>query len=86
MADHGPHLRADRDHGQDRTQRRDRQRLESVIASVKAGGTIGEPLKHAGVFPPMVGQMVGVGEETGALDTMLSKIAECYEDEVAAIK
>jgi type IV pilus assembly protein PilC len=58
--------------------------MVSVIASVKAGGTIGEPLKHAGVFPPMVGQMVTVGEETGALDTMLSKIADFYEDEVAA--
>jgi type IV pilus assembly protein PilC len=58
--------------------------MADVIASVKAGGTIGEPLKHAGVFPPMVGQMVTVGEETGALDTMLSKIADFYEDEVAA--
>jgi type IV pilus assembly protein PilC len=58
--------------------------MGNVIASVKAGGTIGEPLKQAGVFPPMVGQMVTVGEETGALDTMLSKIAEFYEDEVAA--
>ena len=58
--------------------------MGNVIASVKAGGTLGEPLKQAGVFPPMVGQMVTVGEETGALDTMLSKIAEFYEDEVAA--
>jgi type IV pilus assembly protein PilC len=58
--------------------------MGSVIASVKSGGTIGEPLKHAGVFPPMVGQMVTVGEETGALDTMLSKVADFYEDEVAA--
>jgi type IV pilus assembly protein PilC len=58
--------------------------MESVIASVKTGGTISEPLKKAGVFPPMVAQMVGVGEETGALDTMLSKVADFYEDEVAA--
>jgi type IV pilus assembly protein PilC len=58
--------------------------MAGVIASVKAGGTIGDPLKQAGVFPPMVGQMVTVGEETGALDTMLSKIADFYEDEVAA--
>jgi type IV pilus assembly protein PilC len=58
--------------------------MGGVIASVKAGGTLGEPLKQAGVFPPMVGQMVTVGEETGALDTMLSKIADFYEDEVAA--
>jgi type IV pilus assembly protein PilC len=58
--------------------------MDGVIASVRSGGTIGEPLKHSGVFPPMVAQMVGVGEETGALDTMLSKIADFYEDEVAA--
>jgi type IV pilus assembly protein PilC len=58
--------------------------MDGVIASVKAGGTISEPLKHSGVFPAMVGHMVGVGEETGELDTMLSKIADFYEDEVAA--
>jgi type IV pilus assembly protein PilC len=55
-----------------------------VINSVKAGGTIHAPLEQAKVFPPMVPHMVGVGEETGALDTMLSKIADFYEDEVAA--
>jgi type IV pilus assembly protein PilC len=61
--------------------------MNSVIDSVKAGGTISEPLKHASVFPPMVSQMVAVGEETGALDAMLSKIADFYEDQVdAAIK
>ncbi len=58
--------------------------MSDVIASVKSGGTISEPLKQAKVFPPMVAHMVGVGEETGALDSMLSKIAEFYEDEVAA--
>jgi type IV pilus assembly protein PilC len=58
--------------------------MEDVIASVKAGGTLSEPLRHAKVFPPMVGHMVGVGEETGALDAMLAKIADFYEDEVAA--
>jgi type IV pilus assembly protein PilC len=58
--------------------------MDNVIASVKAGGTIAEPLRHAPVFPPMVAQMVGVGEETGALDQMLSKIADFYDDEVAA--
>jgi type IV pilus assembly protein PilC len=57
--------------------------MTDVIASVKAGGTIAEPLRHAGVFPVMVPHMIGVGEETGALDTMLTKIAEFYEDEVA---
>jgi type IV pilus assembly protein PilC len=61
--------------------------MESVIASVKSGGTIADPLKQQKVFPPMVGHMVGVGEETGALDAMLSKIADFYEDEVdAAVK
>jgi type IV pilus assembly protein PilC len=61
--------------------------MESVIASVKQGGTIAEPLKEAPVFPSMVTHMVGVGEETGALDTMLTKIADFYEDQVdAAVK
>jgi type IV pilus assembly protein PilC len=58
--------------------------MGAVINSVKAGGTIGGPLKESRVFPPMVAQMVAVGEETGALDSMLAKIAEFYEDEVAA--
>jgi type IV pilus assembly protein PilC len=58
--------------------------MVSVIDSVKAGGTIAEPLKHARVFPAMVAHMVGVGEETGAVDAMLSKIADFYEDQVAA--
>jgi type IV pilus assembly protein PilC len=54
---------------------------------VKAGGTIAEPLKSAKAFPPMVAQMVGVGEETGAVDSMLAKIADFYDDEVeAAVK
>jgi type IV pilus assembly protein PilC len=58
--------------------------MASVINSVKSGGTINEPLRLAKAFPPMVSHMVGVGEETGALDTMLSKLADFYEDEVAA--
>jgi type IV pilus assembly protein PilC len=57
--------------------------MEDVIASVKSGGTIADPLRKAPVFPIMVPHMIGVGEETGALDTMLSKIAEFYEDEVS---
>jgi type IV pilus assembly protein PilC len=58
-----------------------------VITSVKSGGTLSDPLRQSKVFPAMVSHMVGVGEETGALDTMLSKIADFYEDEVAtAIK
>lgn len=58
--------------------------MGAVIESVKSGGTIAEPLKHASVFPGMVTHMVGVGEETGAMDTMLEKIADFYEDQVAA--
>jgi type IV pilus assembly protein PilC len=58
--------------------------MASVISSVKAGGTISEPLRASRAFPPMVSHMVGVGEETGALDTMLAKLADFYEDEVAA--
>jgi type IV pilus assembly protein PilC len=58
--------------------------MEDVITSVKSGGTIADPLRKAPVFPAMVPHMIGVGEETGALDTMLSKIAEFYEDEVSA--
>jgi type IV pilus assembly protein PilC len=55
-----------------------------VVTSVKSGGTISTPLQQAKVFPAMVPHMIGVGEETGALDAMLSKIADFYEDEVAA--
>jgi type IV pilus assembly protein PilC len=50
--------------------------------SVEEGKTIAEPLRGTDVFPPMVVQMVAVGEQTGALETMLSKIADFYEDEV----
>ena len=49
---------------------------------VMAGHTLGERLKDGGVFPPMVVQMVIVGEQTGALDNMLAKVADYYEDEV----
>jgi type IV pilus assembly protein PilC len=52
--------------------------------SIERGETISEPLKQTAVFPPMVTQMIGVGEATGALDTMLSKIADFYEEEVDA--
>jgi type IV pilus assembly protein PilC len=50
--------------------------------SVEEGKTIAEPLKGSDVFPSMVVQMVAVGEQTGALETMLSKVADFYEDEV----
>jgi type IV pilus assembly protein PilC len=58
--------------------------MDSVIASVKRGGTISAPLAQIPVFPTMVTHMVGVGEETGALDAMLNKIADFYEDRVDA--
>ncbi|HEX8363385.1 MAG TPA: type II secretion system F family protein [Longimicrobium sp.] len=53
-------------------------------ASIAGGATISEPLKASGVFPPMVVQMINVGEQTGGLDEMLSKIADFYDDEVDA--
>jgi type IV pilus assembly protein PilC len=58
--------------------------IQSTRKSIERGETIAAPLKQTGVFPPMVVQMIGVGEATGALDTMLSKIADFYEDEVDA--
>jgi type IV pilus assembly protein PilC len=51
-------------------------------ASISTGQTIAVPLRESGVFPPMVVQMISVGEETGALDEMLSKIADFYDEEV----
>ena len=63
------------------------QAMAKVTESVKSGGTIAGPLKESPVFPSMVGHMVGVGEETGAMDAMLTKIADFYEDQVeAAVK
>ena len=50
--------------------------------SISEGRTIAEPLTQSKVFPPMVCQMIAVGEATGALDSMLQKIADFYEDEV----
>lgn len=50
--------------------------------SIKEGERIAEPLKRSGVFPPMVIQMISIGEETGALDTMLTKVADFYDQEV----
>jgi type IV pilus assembly protein PilC len=54
----------------------------STRRSIEGGNTIAAPLKETKVFPPMVVQMISVGEATGALDTMLAKIAEFYEEEV----
>jgi type IV pilus assembly protein PilC len=56
--------------------------LMAVRKAVEEGRTLVEPLKNSGVFPSMVSQMIGVGEQTGALDAMLSKIADFYEEEV----
>ena len=58
--------------------------MKDVTESVKSGGTIAAPLREQAIFPSMVAQMIAVGEETGGLDTMLSKVADFYEDEVAA--
>ncbi|HEV8523786.1 MAG TPA: type II secretion system F family protein [Terriglobales bacterium] len=56
--------------------------LMRVRKAIEEGRTIVDPLKECGVFPNMVTQMIGVGEATGAMDTMLQKIADFYEDEV----
>jgi len=56
--------------------------VQDVRKAVAEGKTIAEPLLKSGVFPPMVNQMISVGEATGALDAMLSKIADFYDDEV----
>ena len=56
--------------------------IQTTRKSIERGETIAGPLKETAVFPPMVVQMIGVGEATGALDTMLSKIADFYEEEV----
>ena len=56
--------------------------IMNARASIREGETIAEPLGRSALFPPMVIQMIAVGESTGALDSMLSKIAEFYEDEV----
>ncbi len=58
--------------------------LLKVRKAIEEGRTIVDPLKECGVFPNMVTQMIGVGEATGAMDAMLQKIADFYEDEVDA--
>ena len=58
--------------------------LMKVRKAIEEGRTIVDPLKESGVFPNMVTQMIGVGEATGAMDAMLSKIADFYEEEVDA--
>jgi type IV pilus assembly protein PilC len=58
--------------------------IRKSVVSIAEGDTITNPLKESGVFPPMVIQMIGVGEKTGGLDEMLGKIADFYDEEVDA--
>ena len=58
--------------------------IVDVQSSVKEGESIAKPLERHAVFPPMVVQMIAVGEETGAIDTMLSKVADFYDQEIEA--
>jgi type IV pilus assembly protein PilC len=58
--------------------------MEDVYASAKRGGSLAGPIEANAIFPPMVGHMVAVGEETGQLEHMLTKIADFYETEVDA--
>ena len=57
---------------------------ENLRLRVQEGASIAQPLIDSDVFPPMVAQMVKIGEETGELEKMLSKVADFYEDEVDA--
>ncbi len=59
--------------------------IKAASVSIKEGETIAKPLSGSKVFPPMVVQMISVGEETGALDGMLQKIADFYDEEVSAM-
>ena len=56
--------------------------VKKIRAAIKEGETIAKPLSESPVFPSMLVQMIAVGEETGALDAMLNKIADFYDDEV----
>jgi len=58
--------------------------MDDVYASVKGGGSLAGPIEENPIFPPMVGHMIAVGEETGQLEHMLTKIADFYETEVDA--
>lgn len=60
------------------------QSMDDVYASVKSGGSLAGPIEDNAIFPPMVGHMIAVGEETGQLEHMLTKIADFYETEVDA--
>ncbi len=58
--------------------------IRRAVTAIAQGDTIAQPLQDTGVFPPMVVQMISVGEKTGGLDEMLGKVADFYEDEVDA--
>lgn len=58
--------------------------IRQAVTAIAQGDTIAQPLQDTGVFPPMVVQMISVGEKTGGLDEMLEKVADFYEDEVDA--
>ena len=58
--------------------------MKEVYESVKSGGSIAGPIQRHEIFPPMVGHMVSVGEESGQLEHMLTKVADFYEAEVDA--
>jgi type IV pilus assembly protein PilC len=60
------------------------QSMDDVYNSVRQGGTIAHPVEKSDLYPPMVGHMLTVGEETGQLEAMLTKIADFYEAEVDA--
>ncbi|HYC82207.1 MAG TPA: type II secretion system F family protein [Solirubrobacterales bacterium] len=60
------------------------QAMEDMYASVKRGGSLAAPIEANPIFPPMIGHMVAVGEETGQLETMMDKVADFYETEVDA--
>jgi type IV pilus assembly protein PilC len=60
------------------------QSMDEVFNSVRSGGTIAHPIEKSSLYPPMVGHMLTVGEETGQLEQMLTKIADFYEAEVDA--
>ena len=61
-----------------------REEIDSLLKHVKQGRTVAEPLVESKLFPPMVAQMIAVGEETSELDTMLLKVADYYEKELDA--
>ena len=58
------------------------QAIETTKLSVKEGESIAEPLRRSGEFPPMVLHMIAVGEKTGALESMLEKVADSYDGEI----